>query len=56
MTESLDGTGYGSLLLEVQGLLELETRQAGEAEHERVERYWEVGRRILPCESGCAPC
>ncbi len=45
-TESLDSTAYGSLLLEVQSLLEPDTRQRVEAERERVQRYWEVGRRI----------
>jgi len=30
----------------VQGLLEPETRKGGEAERERVQRYWTVGRRI----------
>lgn len=46
MTESLDSAAYGSLLLEVQSLLEPDTRQRVEAERERVQRYWEVGRRI----------
>ena len=46
MTESLDSAAYGSLLHEVQGLLESDTAQRGEAERERVPRYWEVGRRI----------
>ena len=40
MTESLDSTAYGSLLLEVQSLLEPDTRQRVEAERERVQRYW----------------
>ena len=46
MTDSLDSTAYGSLLLEVQCLLEPNTLQRGEAERERVQRYWQVGRRI----------
>ena len=46
MTESLDSTAYGSLLLEVQGLLEQDAHRRPQAERERVQRYWEVGRRI----------
>ena len=43
MTESLDSTAYSSLLIEVQGLLEPETRQVGGAESKRVQRHWESG-------------
>ena len=45
MTEALDSITYGSLLHEVQGLLEPDTVLRGEVERERVPRYWEVGRR-----------
>jgi len=46
MSETLGKTVYSSLLHEVQELLEPETLQRGEVEGERVQRYWEVGRRI----------
>ena len=46
MTEALDSNTYGSLLHEVQGLLEPDMLLRGEGERERVPRYWEVGRRI----------
>jgi len=46
MTESLGKTVYSSLLHEVRELLEPETLQRGEVEGHRVQRYWEVGRRI----------
>jgi len=46
MTEVLGSTDYSALLSDVQRLLEPDLALRGEAERERVVRYWEVGRRI----------